>query len=164
MSLSDALAYAARHEKNCIRCKVAKPLQDFYKTGKYWKSLCKTCNTDSIREYRSKNLTHINARRRALRQKNLNGRRKKEREARLKHKYKITEKFYQKLLSQQGGTCAICQTTTPGRNRAWSVDHCHNSGTIRGLLCNTCNRGIGLFKDNPKTLTRAIIYLSRKGF
>ena len=62
------------------------------------------------------------------------------------------------MLQQQGGVCAICGSI-PGKGQVLHIDHCHTTGMIRGLLCRSCNTGLGIFKDNTKTLTFAIAYL-----
>jgi len=83
------------------------------------------------------------------------------------NKYGITSKEYDKFLSDQGGVCAICgQAEThidPRTNRVFlmSVDHCHLTGKVRGILCNNCNRGIGFFKDNISLLNSASAYLNK---
>lgn len=69
---------------------------------------------------------------------------------------------YNKLFTQQGGVCAICRSPENGRYKHLSVDHCHDSGDIRGLLCNNCNRAIGLLKDNAELLKKAAEYVSKK--
>lgn len=56
----------------------------------------------------------------------------------------------------QKGECKICNTTS---TKPLSVDHCHSTGKIRGLLCNPCNMGIGQFKDSIVRLKNAISYL-----
>lgn len=66
---------------------------------------------------------------------------------------------YKHLFDLQGGVCAICQSPENGRYAHLSVDHDHDTGKIRGLLCNNCNRGIGLLKDDPKILEQAKKYL-----
>lgn len=66
---------------------------------------------------------------------------------------------YQHLFCLQGGVCAICKSPENGRYAHLSVDHDHDTGKIRGLLCNNCNRGIGLLKDDPKILEQAKKYL-----
>lgn len=62
-------------------------------------------------------------------------------------------------LARQGGRCAICRGNNGGRRLY--VDHCHATGKGRGLLCSTCNTGLGLFKDDPLVLQAAIEYLAR---
>jgi hypothetical protein len=73
----------------------------------------------------------------------------------------MAQNIYEAWLKAQGGVCAICHSTTPSRRRKFfDIDHDHITGTVRGLLCETCNRALGLFKDDPKILSRAICYLS----
>lgn len=73
-----------------------------------------------------------------------------------RQKYGITLDDYNKMLENQGGRCAICGSISG----ALFVDHCHKTGRVRGLLCCSCNTGIGLLKDNIDVLTNAIKYLS----
>jgi Autographiviridae endonuclease VII len=87
-------------------------------------------------------------------------------------KYKITISDVENLLNQQGHACAICKspfvtmkvTRKSGleHTRAgWNVDHCHDSGKVRGLLCIRCNVGLGSFQDDAIRLSNAIDYLGR---
>lgn len=69
-----------------------------------------------------------------------------------------------KLLSNQNGVCAICKIGKYVSNKYTSkahlaVDHCHKTGQVRGLLCSSCNMGLGRFKDNIDFLENAIKYL-----
>lgn len=65
---------------------------------------------------------------------------------------------YNKLYQEQRGNCAIC-----GKNfKKLDIDHCHNTGEVRGLLCGSCNRALGLMKDNIDFLKKAIDYLYEK--
>jgi hypothetical protein len=79
--------------------------------------------------------------------------------------YGITQEQHDALFEQQGGKCWICEEpeTMPdgrsGKTKALAVDHCHETGLVRGLLCGRCNRGIGLLKDSPDLLGKAIQYL-----
>jgi hypothetical protein len=86
--------------------------------------------------------------------------RHKERE----RKFGINSETYFHMLQQQNGVCAICgnaeTATRLGVVKALSVDHCHDTGRIRGLLCSDCNTGIGKFKDDVKVLQNAIQYLT----
>ncbi len=72
---------------------------------------------------------------------------------------KMTYQEFKKLLKKQGGKCAICRMFE--KKRRMSVDHCHKTGKVRGLLCRTCNIGLGQFKDNPELLKKAIKYLTK---
>jgi hypothetical protein len=83
-----------------------------------------------------------------------------ERKSKLKITYGITPDQYDDLLVRQNGKCAICAVKKPGgRTKMFFIDHCHNTGSVRGLLCMRCNTGLGLFLDNPKFLLNAISYL-----
>lgn len=81
----------------------------------------------------------------------------KAREWRLKFYYNLTPEQYSELLDLQGGICAICKKT----NKDLVVDHDHSSGKIRGILCQNCNRALGLLKDNNTTIYDAAKYLFR---
>ncbi len=74
--------------------------------------------------------------------------------------HKITEPELQSLEELSQGVCMICKE--PPQSKPLCVDHDHNTGQVRGLLCNRCNTGLGYFKDNPELFERAISYL-RKG-
>jgi len=78
----------------------------------------------------------------------------------LMQNYNITEEQYDEMLKAQNGCCAICGTDKPtGKWKVFAVDHNHETGEVRELLCNECNRGIGLLKDSPERLTKAAEYL-----
>ncbi len=72
-------------------------------------------------------------------------------------KYGITPEVYETMLIEQRGVCAICGGVD---SRKLAVDHCHSTGRVRGLLCGTCNRGLGNFRDSTELLERAKGYLS----
>ena len=88
----------------------------------------------------------------------------------LKIKYGLTVDDFTAMIEEQKNSCAICgfefktkDGLYGGYKERWSkpcVDHCHDSGNIRGLLCFTCNIGLGHFKDSPKILQSAIDYLA----
>jgi hypothetical protein len=73
-------------------------------------------------------------------------------------RYGITGAAYAALVEKQGGVCALC-ATRPGPNRL-SVDHDHETGRIRGLLCAKCNKALGIFGDSVEGLQRVIEYLA----
>jgi len=83
--------------------------------------------------------------------------------SKLKRAYGLTPEDYYQMLEDQNGCCAICGTTCPGANRLYfCVDHCHLTGTVRGLLCSSCNIGIGNLKDSRRLLYNALKYLNGK--
>lgn len=123
-------------EKSCTKCQEVKPLTEFdkQKSGKYGRrSHCKSCRE----AYR----------------KSPEGRRE-QKNRNLKREFDINLSQYEVLYDRQKGKCAICGTKTK-----LVVDHCHNSLDVRGLLCSTCNLGLGHFHDNVYKLTQAIQYL-----
>lgn len=79
---------------------------------------------------------------------------------RLKSTYGITLDEYREMYLEQEGKCAICGTHCPDHGKlGLVVDHCHNKGHIRKLLCSMCNKGIGHFRDDVQLLRNAIDYL-----
>lgn len=140
--------------KTCSVCKTTQSLDNFHnskvsKDGKGYR--CKPC------DYMARKKWSENNKERAL----LSGRRRY-----LKHKYGISLDEYERLLKDQGG-CGICGVTentsgTPALNGTvlnFCVDHDHNTGEVRGLLCSKCNRGLGFFEDSKDLLSKAIKYL-----
>jgi len=94
------------------------------------------------------------------------------RDYKLRAKYGISIQEYNELFEKQGGRCAICgqkETKTQSRGKgliptidSLQVDHDHETGKIRGLLCYRCNTGIGKLFDNPRLLRKAADYLDSK--
>lgn len=76
--------------------------------------------------------------------------------------YGITQDQYDFMLGEQGGGCAICGRTDPGRRLQahFSIDHCHITGLVRGLLCHPCNLGIGYLQDSPDIMRAAAAYVA----
>jgi hypothetical protein len=135
--------------KICPKCKVERPLKDYYnnlreKGGKY--PTCKNCMDKQHYVY-----AKTKKGKQAIKK------------ARLK-KYGISLEKYMDLLYKQKGVCAICKQPETkicrgGTIGSLAVDHDHNTEEIRGLLCNACNRGIGYMRDNPDLLRKAANYL-----
>ncbi len=85
----------------------------------------------------------------------------------LRVRYGMTPSDYERMLAAQGGACAICRSTDSGhsasKKRRFLVDHDHDTGAPRGLLCHRCNVGLGMFRDTPEHLDSAIKYLAHHG-
>jgi hypothetical protein len=80
----------------------------------------------------------------------------------LQQKYGITSIEYDRILASQNGVCACCYTSNPGgTSKIFNVDHCHKTGKIRGLLCYSCNIGLGHLGDTFQSVSNAITYLSK---
>jgi hypothetical protein len=80
---------------------------------------------------------------------------------RLVKKFGLTPPGYERLLGIQGG-CAICGRQSQ-KNRRLAVDHSHATGEVRGILCDLCNRGLGVFQEDVNILRAAIAYLEGRG-
>jgi hypothetical protein len=86
----------------------------------------------------------------------------KRREQKFEYKYGITVDQAESMFLAQGSCCAICKSTEPGSKIGWHTDHCHSAGKVRGILCHSCNVGLGYFKDKISTLQAAINYLTKE--
>lgn len=76
--------------------------------------------------------------------------------------YGLTLEAYDEMVTKQDGCCAICKTFEPlTRTGVWPIDHCHETGRVRALLCNSCNLGLGAFRDDPDRLRAAAEYVER---
>lgn len=122
--------------KDCQRCNEHKDKESFYK--------CKR-NPDGL-ENRCKKCCQ-----------------QRSRNNEIKRRYGINQSDYEKILKSQDGKCAICEKNNIDSEevRRLSIDHCHETGKIRGLLCSNCNFAIGLMEDDPVILKRAINYLEK---
>lgn len=76
----------------------------------------------------------------------------------------LSEEDYEEIYYRQKGSCAICKKRAWEFDKRLAVDHDHNTGHIRGLLCTNCNVGLGHFKDNQAYLNAAIEYLKANEF
>lgn len=74
-------------------------------------------------------------------------------------RYKISSDDYKNLLNLQNGRCAVCGIKLNLKNAR--IDHCHKTENVRGLLCVSCNTGIGLFRDSPEILKSAAKYVEK---
>lgn len=83
----------------------------------------------------------------------------------LRFHYGMTVEEYDALLTAQGGVCAVCKAGPPteGRQKYLAVDHCHQDGHVRGLLCNSCNTALGLLGDDVDRINALAEYLKTQG-
>lgn len=78
----------------------------------------------------------------------------------LHYSYGLTIQSFDEMVNAQNGLCLIClKLPDTGKKKRLYVDHCHETGAIRGLLCNRCNSAIGLLGENTETMGRAIEYI-----
>lgn len=130
--------------KVCTTCGVEKAVTDFHwhrKEKNIRRHACKVCRSNEEKErqrtdqYKAKRTEYL-----------------------LNKHYGLTPEMYQQKLEDQGNVCAICgERCCTGKRLA--VDHNHNTGAVRALLCSRCNQGLGLFQDNPELLNKAAEYL-----
>lgn len=146
--------------KRCQHCKEEKPYAEFHKSkGAYdgLKRVCKACAFEVHSNWRRNNKGTAAENSRKWRAAN------PERSADhcAKAAYGIPLGTYQKLFEEQQGKCGICETTVSGGRGRFHIDHCHDGGHVRGLLCHHCNIGIGNLKHDPRILLAAISYLGK---
>ena len=75
--------------------------------------------------------------------------------------YRIREHDYAAMFDKQSGNCDVCKTNQAELTRRLSVDHCHTSGEIRGLLCDNCNPAVGFVKESIERCEQLIAYLKK---
>ena len=119
--------------KVCSNCRREKPFSAFYAWRRHSTGLqawCKSCMADRDRSH------HYQT------------------------SYGLTQSDVESMIESQGGLCAICGERPEDRIRlGLVVDHCHETGAVRGMLCSNCNRAIGLFGDRVETVMSATSYL-----
>lgn len=139
-----------RDDKRCPNCKQTKPRTEFgrRKSG-HSRSHCKRCESAKFAEsYHADKARSAESYRRSD----------------LKRRYNITAEDYDTMLAAQGGVCMLCAAIECGAGRKYfCVDHNHDTGVVRGLLCNSCNRALGALRDDPDLVARALRYLLADG-
>lgn len=134
----------------CILCKRRK--QSAKGNGKFY-SRCYTCmngGNEGLAKKRQK---------RSLHKKQHDA--DKQRDRFLRISYGITLEQFKEMNNKQEGKCLLCKQLPAGRWKTLNVDHNHTTGAVRGLLCHTCNLGIGYLKEDPTILANAIKYLAK---
>jgi hypothetical protein len=162
--------------KLCKVCGKMKALDDFYRAAGTRDGLrndCKSCNLAArkakyaenpapyiarVKRWQQENADRLNAYHRQRRQRPEV--KAADRNGYLKRKYGITLEQYENLLSLQNGVCAICGEQRP-EERTLHIDHDHETGSIRGLLCFRCNNSLGDLRDSYALFQRAADYLDR---
>ena len=136
--------------KVCTGCKIEKPLEDFsrHPVGRGGKNpKCKQCRNEwSSEKYSRTPQEEVLARKRTY-----------WKEVKRFSQYGITKEIYLEMVQAQDGLCLIC---TKRFDVDLVIDHDHDTGKVRGLLCDRCNSGLGFFEDSTEGLRRAIKYLA----
>lgn len=143
--------------KKCLGCQETKPVAEFKEQvrknrtgGPYYQSRCHVCRKDRAAQYyRDKRDANPDATKVATRKATL-------------AQYGLTSEQYDEMSAAQNGRCAVCGHAPEGNGVSRHnlvVDHDHVSGKIRSLLCDFCNRGLGIFRDDPDLLLSAAMYI-----
>lgn len=142
--------------KTCLECNETKPLEQFPKAGAgRYRPRCKICyNTyQAVQRNKPERKAKIQ---RSWKEASARYYSTERRRNKTLRQYGLDESKYNEMYDAQNGKCAICE-----ENLRLVVDHCHESGKIRGLLCNQCNIGLGVFQDNVDRLEAAVLYLTK---
>ncbi len=148
--------------KKCIKCATALILGDNWldSQAKIKRYVCRDCSKSISRSRRAGLVGYTGER-------PVSAKTSEEKwDVTISSKYGINLDSYNNLLAEQGGVCKICgkkESVKDGRTGKvfrLSIDHCHSTGNIRGLLCRSCNHGLGHFRDVPDLLNKAASYLS----
>lgn len=150
-------------EKVCTKCLVAQDIEQFaphknYKGGRT--TWCRLCLNNQASDWSKEKAPR--------RRENDNKRNKRKPEqkqnSKFKARYGITLDQFNKISAEQNDECLICKKhKLQNKNGKLFVDHDHKTGKIRGLLCDRCNKSLGLMEDNVEFLRKAIGYLTENG-
>lgn len=161
-------------ERRCKECGEVKPVDGFYRNSKGRDGLrpeCKACTARKraawyvdhsaeekarVKSWQQANSERVNASQRERRRSP--EARRAQRDGHLRRKFGITIDAFEEQLAAQGGVCAICRRE-PHPTISLHVDHDHESGALRGLICFDCNAGLGKFRDDRGLLAAAARYL-----
>ncbi len=162
--------------KRCVVCGELKPFDDFYRMKGMrdgHRNDCKACHRSAkraryaadpakykamVKRWQQENADRLNAYRRE--RNTLPEVKRRQRDAYYLRTYGISADEVDGMLTAQGGGCAICGMQ-PERLASLHLDHDHEHGHLRGILCIDCNHGLGKLRDDPDLLQRAIDYLQR---
>lgn len=159
-------------EKKCPSCGETKPRSEFRADrtkADHLTSACSACISQRSRDYYQRNRDRVRANVKAYQkakpevQAKARAKRRengKRRAADVKGKYGLTEAEYAAMIERCGGLCEICgRVPSEVSKKGACVDHCHDSGRVRGILCAPCNSALGSFRDDTEVMERAILYL-----
>ena len=147
----------------CYTCKKTKTLDNFHKDKKEARGVsyrCKDCAKKAAKDWRELNPERSREKVKELFLLNKEKYYTSHKDRELEKKYSLTREDYERLLHETGGQCRICfRVFGTGAYTKPVIDHCHETGKTRGLICRQCNIGLGAFRDNTGALLNAIRYL-----
>lgn len=160
--------------KKCKGCERELSFDQFYVKDRATGRLCARCkdcdkanrqayyraNKDRIKSnVRAYQKANPEVQARAVERRRANGKR---RAADIKAKYGISRDQYEGMLERAGHVCEICgRDPREVSKKGYCIDHCHDSGAVRGILCHPCNAALGNFRDDVDVMRRAIEYLEK---
>jgi hypothetical protein len=138
---------------------VEQPDEEFRKTDKWLNNRCKSCDKLYYRSYEARNKEKRNQKCRDFNKPYYEANKLKWRNNNLLLNYGISLDEFNQMRQEQNYSCKLCGKHEDLFDRGLYVDHCHDTGDVRGLLCVGCNAGLGMLGDNVEGLERAISYL-----
>ena len=156
--------------KKCRGCGEIKSTAEFHRSGYTKKdgtqsisTKCKLCNNKKCRLYHYRNREILLPKIREYARKHKDVRTVQNKQHRVWRDYGLTLEDLQQMILTQNNKCAICfREFDHGQRKAWvNIDHDHSTGKVHGLLCWSCNAGLGSFQDNTTNLMKAIEYLNK---
>lgn len=139
--------------KPCNMCGLVK------ETFPSYKNRCKDCVNIKRKEWELKNPDRRREYKREWQRKPEQVEKRK-----IKHReraYKLSETDYQTMLGEQGHLCKLCENPLIKGYNTIHIDHCHETGRVRGILCQPCNQGIGFLRHDEEILRKAIVYVKK---
>lgn len=154
--------YITYTHKHCNKCTIIKPVKEFYKKvsktkrGWFWDSWCIECRNEDSRRYGIGNRERRNVRLKLWRKANPEKAKINDRRKALRQNYNMSPDDYNKMLVAQEGKCFLCRRVA---NYRLCVDHNHNTGQIRRLICHKCNSVLGWIESRD-ILGKIVEYVS----
>lgn len=162
--------------KTCVHCKESKSIKEFHTRSSQSDGLayyCKVCTKVLAQEYRNRPENIVANRERARKWREANPEKAKathdgwvkrnraryneaNKWRRLRHRYGLSREAYENLMRVAGGVCELC-----GSGHILCLDHCHQSGLVRGILCMRCNTAMERFDEMPDFPARVVKYLEK---
>jgi hypothetical protein len=133
--------------KKCYSCRLEQLESNYYKSSEKKDGLqneCKACNTSRKKSWHQTDSGKASSA-----------------NTKLKRRYGITLSEYESMVLEVGSKCEICGDTKSYLNHKLCIDHDHNTGNIRGVLCKACNLAVGNLKDSPELALKTFEYLNK---
>jgi len=148
-------------DKTCTKCFRSQPNTEYYKDKSKKDGHCSSCKSCLyIYSQTTERKAAVNRQSKRWRKNNPEKSAQSVTNANLRYKYGISLDEYDVMYKTCKGLCEICNKEE-GAGKRLAVDHCHETGEVRGLLCFACNTSLGKFNDSISTLEKAIKYLKR---